>query len=784
MLLDLFTIKYVVDAGDAEKEIDRISNRAGKARNNTEQSGKEGVDAIGGAADAARRAIENTGTAADKANARVERLKEGVFRIKGIIGQIGDVGTMIKAGGWWGAMSSAARLFPGRETPSPTPSGVSGGGAGGVGGTGAAAAGAAASGGAGGIARATIAALGGPAVVVTAVAAALGAVGFWGVKSGHEIAKASEEKYGQLKRQAWSAGMSTQSLLTHQISGEKLGISREQMLSGLSGLNEKIKEVALHRAQPMGGIDMKTGIDTNPLSRLFRARGIKIQQGKHLESMDKIWKVIVDDLRAAAEKQGTNYALARATQQYGLDFEQASKIISATSAQVREMTQGIKQQAIQETILAQVTKNYSNSQSALKVEQEKTETLIRAKVVPGMVSWSKETTQLEKNMRPLYSIMGDVKRMAIDLATGALHWFNEGLEAAANLGEKIKNLPDTINEGAAALGKSFNNMITDLRGKIPSMLGGLDEAGVAAEKAATEAQYKAEADLRKKDREKRKAEEEADQKARTEAGRKRAFKAWEEEKGRKMTQAEKDKYAPLVDQMIAEGKLSADDNQQMLGVMQVIAEDQKKGMEANDAQFQVEKEKLSQIVVNTSVGLEQALAMWAGGIGRAGGIGTATFQGQSRADFERRSMQTRFMPDPQAMRLGAAVTEKAQRQAGVMSAPVTNNTTNTSHIDNSTQNINTMAAPAPNTDYTSAAKTMNDANAAANQAQRLNEQSRMGSQASSKKGGDLNFNGDVIVQTQSDSPQELGKSIGQGMTDIMGTMRKEISNTFDSVFKA
>lgn len=741
MLFDMFYVKYEVDKGDAEKSIDTVTRKAEKARKATEDAGSKGVKGIKTTADEVGASTDKAGASADRYHQKLERIKAAAMQVKGILGQIGDVGTLIKTGGVWGSMSAGSRLVDNAMAGAAAKRAAGGGGAGAVEG---------AVGGmsAGGAMTRGMALLGGPVALIAAAVAAVAAAGVWGVKAGHEIAGAAQEKYGSTKKDAWAAGMSTQSLLRHQISGEKLGISREESLRGMASLNEKIKEVALHRAQPMGGVDMKTGIDTNPMSRLLRARGIKIQKGKHLESMDQIWKVIVEDLRTVAQKQGTNYALARATQQYGLDFSQASKIIEATSAQVQNMTQGIAAQAIQETILAQVTKDYTQEQGNLKVEQEKTAAQIQTKVVPGMVSWTKETTALEKNMRPVYALMGDLKRLMIDMATGCLRLVNETIEGIINLAGKLKDIPDMLNNVGNNMAESVNNSVADARGNLPSWMGGLTPEEVAAEKAKNAEQKKAGAAEIQKGKEaaaKSKAESKEKSTQQEIASTFADGLAAYEKKHGKASKEDIEKMRKGYDEDVRAGGVSdTDDTVLIVAELEKLNGTSKEGLQANDAQFQVEKEKLSQIVTNTSVGLEQAIAMWAGGLGRAGGIGVTDggTQGQSRADFEKRSKAIRFTPDPAMMKMGQQLSLNAQHNAGAMSM----------------------------------------ANDAAAKGVRMSEANRVGASGNTQ-GSSLSM-GDINVNLRADDPKSFAQQMGGYVGDTFNDMNKRIANTFDSVFKA
>lgn len=731
MLLDVFYVQYALDTQKADQGISDFGKRAEKAAKGIESS----IDnAVGGINDGVRQgklAVDDAAGNTEKLTNKLEGVKrvaagiETAFgkikSVRKVVGEIGQIGTLIRAGGVWGGMAAVEGIFSRAEEKAKQAaagSAASGGAGGGLGGAGGAAAGAGGAGGMGMIR--SLAAAGGPigmaiAAAITTVSASVAL----SIRAGHQHAAKAIEFYSNLKQDAWQAGMSEKTLLSHQIAGNSLGISRESMQQGLAGLNERIKQVALHRAGPLGGIDLKTGQDTDPLSRLLRKRGISIQKGKHLESMSKIWSVIVDDLREAAEKKGTNYALARATQQYGLNFDQASKIIEATSAQIRAMNRDLEAQALMEWSVAQATKKLQSAQSQLKTETDLTEKSIDAKVVPAMKEWTEANTKWEKATRPIATLIGKMEAALISFGATVLDFVSNMIDGASDLAKDASDLMDEgkIRQNVAALTTQENQLAKEIKNALALN----PNAPVSGKQAQLD-------EIRAK-----KAAEEAKLASSGMAGPDgKAVPEW-------ATASLRDKAGDfrgrdgLTDEVIQEGirkgvELGWSPDTLSQYYEEIIA-NQNKGMEANDAQFQVEKEKLTQIVQNTSVGLEQALALWAGGIGRAGGMGIRgdDMAGQSRADFEQRSRSIRFMGDRQIMQMAGQNAARAQEMAGAAKVKM--------------------------------------------------------SESSSKIVPNINASG-MHVEVKADDPKTFGEQLGREVNGALGSMYKQIANTRDSVFKA
>lgn len=710
MLLDVFYVQYSAQTGDAEKKIDDFGKKAEKVakdagvkiEDTTKKLGDTGKKA-GEAMDDVAKKTDKLAGGLDKVRGMSEKIDQAFGKIKNVkklAGDIGEIGTLIKQGGVWGAMASMNKL-----TSAFAGGGGAGGGEGGL-----------------GLLRAAAGA-GGPIGMVVAGVIAAGAFAVnKAIAAGHEHAEAAKGYYGNIRKESWEAGMSEKSLLGHQIAGEQLGISRESTQRGLAGLNEKIKEVALHRAQVGGGVDMKTGQDTNPLSRLLRRRGIGIQKGGHLKNMDQIWQVIVDDLRDAAKKKGTNYALARATQQYGLDFDQASKVIEATSAQIKDSTANLEQYRLQEWAVAQSTKELTTAQTKLKAETDRTEKAIDAKVVPAMVQLTNSTANWERASRPFNALIGKIEAALIRAAAVKLDalsefvgWMEKIIDVAGSVvsaGQEIQEAPGRVLDSVAndfkngdysrmisngwnALKGDTGRKVNDVRASIYKNYGDKDPSKWGSHQREVMA---ADANYRRQDFE-------------------HIGKKYEGQ----LTKAQ-------ISEAISDGMKQNLDNDTMEAKLAEMVDGQKKGMEANDAQFQVEKEKLSQIAANTSVGLEQAIALWAGGVGRQGGLGgnAAGNEGQSRADYEKRYRSVMYSGDRARMSMASHAAEKAEQMSG-------------------------------------AAKVKN------NEAQIIQPNMRVDH---------------LQVEVATNDPQTLGEQIGKHTEAMMSSMYKHVAQVKDSVFKA
>ena len=366
------------------------------------------------------------------------------------------------------------------------------------------------------------------------------------------------------------------------------------------------------------------------------------------------------------------------------------------------------------------------------------------------------------------------------MSTGALHMLNSSIEGIVSLGSKLKDLPDMLDGLGDRMSLSLEKGINHMMGKIPAALGGKTQEEVDAADKEIDVKGKGYEDLRKKEKEAQAKQKEADyQKSATES-----FNENIGEFQKRYGKVDDSKMAELRKQfadMAQKGDVNLNDNELVISALQTLVGTSKEGLQANDAQFQVEKEKLSQIVTNTSVGLEQAIAMWASGIGRAGGLGTpdAGIEGQSRADFEKRSRVLRFTPDPAVMRMGMASSLNAQKQAGAMPVPEAPGP----RFIAAAPTEHTPSRESASDSMSRANDAMRNANDAAAKGVRMTEASRASAQpANAPQPGGIHI-GEVNVDVKSDEPKNFGERLGKEINDVIGAMNKQIANVHDGIFK-
>lgn len=743
-LLDVFYVEYRADTSKLDAAHDEVMKKTQKTSDSMQKKTRDSMKDLGDMASKSKDGM-------DRAAQGAERMGDAM---KGAGKAVADAGK--------GVASLVAQI-----------GGTAGGGFGGLGGVAGALRGLAAG----------PAAIGGVAIAVAAAATA------YGIKA----ASNASDRYERLKYNAWTGGMNEKQLLMQQISGERIGITRGQTLEGLSGLHAKLQEVALHRAssasQGMQG-------DQNPLSRLLRKRGISITQGSHFRDMDKIWEVIVEDLRKSAERKGTNYALARATQQYGLNFEQADRIINASTSSLKYMNHELELAALKELEVALKVRILNNEKVKLSQAYTTFENQIASKTIPALTRLNAEFIKASESGTTFADIIGTIAAKCIDAVT----W----------LVDKSRGLVDRA--------KSYDNEMTDKVHRDRFMHNYMADR----EKGwfGKEAKIKEPGWERLSDDQKKAA----------------AARAWEQEKAAQKSKNDqqaaetRQKQLDAVVKANSAGGLTAkqlDEGLQkaMKGgwsadtldtYFKDLIENQKRGLKAADAQFQTSKEMQKTLAQFVSVGLEQAIAMWAAGVGRQGGLGSNEVgqHGQLRSDFEKRSRAWMYTPDATVMaesKIWAARLEKNQKmgtlgtphttseQKGPTTSPeegtspVTSRSTADVKTVNSIKDLNKDTLPGdvdPHVNKKALLKRANEVAQAemdAARMQRSNEESRkaqiLSEQTSAKSSNEsvapVSVQVDqIVVNTNTDDPQTLGEQIGSKLQDYF----KQLASSRDGVY--
>lgn len=424
-----------------------------------------------------------------------------------------------------------------------------------------------------------------------------------------KITSTRAEEGAALNQQAWRGGSSAYAMTTQRIKGERLGIDKNEVDSSLSAFADKIKSALMDRATNMTGI---MGEDSKAFSKL----GISLTNSKgQANDLSKILDQVIAKQRKMVETGASTQemAIARLTQQFGLSFDMASKYINATTQEIAAMNEGLAKEAISRTALMVQGRAMEMSQKKQAVAQQLVGDAIAKETVPAMTRLYDSLTKATSSGFSMAKAIGTMAAAMIDFtakAVGAVSEFFESNKKArfvvAEARSRANEIYKTENEAGRIQGAIIGNTgltFSQLQNKLKEDI----EKEIAEGKLFIDGKSKEE-----------------------------VAKESEDLAKDAITIGANTKQVNELLEKLNAGDIDNDKFTEMLGKLVDI------NKSTLGAQHEANRE-LKQIGVNTTpVSLEQALSLWAGGVGKAAGFGTTSgFEGNSRAKYEEQFKKNR-----------------------------------------------------------------------------------------------------------------------------------------------
>lgn len=442
---------------------------------------------------------------------------------------------------------------------------------------------------------------------------------------------AAANKYAEdgltARKRAWEMGLDQFNMNKQMVVGRKMGLSDEETGASLRGIFARVKEAG---TQPYGEAALR-----------FRQAGIKVGVGGRSRDVEAITQDIIKHTRELAKAKGQTEAIAWATQRMGMSFEMAEKYATATDAQMKSYNQDVRQQAADLTVGQLMSKQYAIAQRDVGNSMDMAGRHMSGFVTPALTRFSEKLADSANRTDGVISAIGKMSAAIIDFATNALGWLDRlsayagdifgqhwtveqqreveqmnGFEAYLHANKEKYGLQNATDDQIKGKAQVDVSLLHSDRYQDPVQLQALRDFMNANQKAHDEGKVTSFATGNEKISQT------------FDAGNKQIAAADMTPEKREETSAEWDK----IRQQMQEGSLTADKANEML---QSLLEVNKKQLSVSQAQL---KNSMPPIPVQpVTIGLEQALSLWASGIGKAAQL-KAPEQAQpanERADFER-----------------------------------------------------------------------------------------------------------------------------------------------------
>lgn len=592
MLIDKFVMKWTADTQEAAASIDELQAKADKfAEKAGDKLGEEFKKAAKDIADAGEKLEAAAGSAGsakgksqktDKDNAKAlndahQQGAKSSEKMQGVVGKLREMFTANKE-----SLSNAA-----------------GGAAGGAGRF------------AGGIAgilpgMSGIVALGG--------AASLAAAALFIMTKHVSAANDRAERAMTIRKEAWDTGRSQTQYNEQVLRGKKLGLTEEETQSSLTGMADRLRAAVTN---PYGEEALR-----------FRQAKIGVGSANKPRDIEDTTQAVVKYMRALAKAKGENEGIAWATQRMGMSFQMAEAYIKATDSELAKNNIELRNQAMLLTVSQIESKKYAVAQRAVDNSMELAGNRMSKSVTPALTRFSEALAKSAKESSGLVAMLGSVTEFFIDLATGIVNFLGKVGAASSKV---LDNEGDRM---------QANNWLR-AKGVVPEREEGREDGRGTRMVYSPEQIAKAKADMEAERQAGIITKDDQGRDIGTKEGlRKSGIETLKDQYSKKVLaqdipESEKESKLQQINaatESAEDTDLSLDDTNSILS--QIFSESQKHTKELT-AQTKHGTPPIP--VIPVTIGLEQALSLWASGLGLGNGLTApeGAANANTRGDYER-----------------------------------------------------------------------------------------------------------------------------------------------------
>lgn len=479
------------------------------------------------------------------------------------------------------------------------------------------------------------------------------------------ISRSIANKYADENRQApqaaWNAGLSDSARARAQTMGSFLGVSAADVDASRASMFERAKTAAV-----------------NPYTieaLRYRQAGISVRSGGGMRNMEDITKDIIKALRSDKFKNESE-KIAWATLHMGMSFSEASKYARATDEEMARYNANLDKSAAILMASNAASQEYIKSQNEVETKFKMVGNTMNVAVAPAMSRFYK---MIEDNSDNIDNITVKISKVFTAIVDGITDLGNKVLGWFGSKSEMEQEYESKTNE---ELSKIIENERKKLQDNHLAEYGATSQELLTAErvKREREAAAKVKADLAApyaKEKEQINNAPGLNDAQRTD-----------------MLNALKSTYDVIV-------KMGGSSDQ-LVGLAQRLLDEQVKGNQIAHAQAEFSRPPIP--VQPVTVGLEQALSLWASGAGKAAGLAgpAGAAPANTRADYEKLGKQALYLGRDPAYNPNQLASQRkdiaeAFKSAGIkQSVDINNNVT----VILQGSNISTRAAAAQVADVT------------------------------------------------------------------------------------
>lgn len=316
---------------------------------------------------------------------------------------------------------------------------------------------------------AAIAGVGTLGTVAGATAAGIAALAL-SVAAANREAKKAEDQY----KKAWETSRNLTSYNKGQIFGSRLGATEEQTTANLSGIAQKAMSAINQPFSEQAYWIKRSGMGSS-LSNLRKTGDI-----------EKYTEQVMEHARAMAKTRGEAQALAWATNRMGADFETTRRYIKLTDDQLRTMKQGLGEEAAQRRLMQAEMDRYVDAQRRVDSEMSNINRRLAGAVTPSLTKFTDKLGQIAGESGGLVDALGSIAAALINLATTSISIVDDLIHAASGGYKDVysKRTYESVDESMDKIKKAKmqgrSDLVPEYEAQLKAAMNGYVEAAKSA----------------------------------------------------------------------------------------------------------------------------------------------------------------------------------------------------------------------------------------------------------------------------------------------------------------
>lgn len=473
---------------------------------------------------------------------------------------------------------------------------------------------------------------------VAAIAGAV-AVAFAGIDEARNAAKEAVD----LGDKAYAARLAQNELIRLQNQGRRRGLADEETSASAAGTYNKGSEI--RAAQRQAARDPASAFN-NPLIKagnLFKKAGVDVsaaletqiaQQDKYLQSL----------VKNGQEER----ALVEGVELFGRSLRDVRSVLADTSNQAAVSAVNIAKDNNRRRDLQKTSAELAVAEGKLEAERKKNDERVTSKTVPATKEFTQALTEWEEAISPLMDTWGEFVAALIGGLTNLVTAAKEFGQWTGLLDDPKAELAETRKEKALKESDTSIEMKYRLqRGRGP--VSPQEQERMEAEKAEARKVVGAKFDTEegaKQDERKKKVPAQIDKAVENVVEKKDGKQLFE---GKEVSNEQIETAKARAREAI-EKDPTADLQEETNTILRDMLAKATESGKVQDAQTALTRQIESNTAPLINTGLDQAMALWAGGLGKAANVGAGSFQGEDRTSYEARILNMRRTVNPNLAR--------------------------------------------------------------------------------------------------------------------------------------